>query len=496
MPPLLTRSLPASLGMFAGHLGHRFPAAAEALLSEFAAAAAPTEDSYARLFEYFLTGFLTYRSRLGAHARYPGLGSYNGPAMDRLEGYSRIAPLLAAWLHGGRPRILRLVDGRFADLVELLGSGVLAGTDPAGREYWGDIRHWQQSVVEAADIALSLWLTRALFWDELGGTERARIVAWLNQVNNKRIPDNNWHLFVVQVNAVLAALGESHDAEEMRRHYQRAKAFYRGEGWFRDGEMKDTPGYDFYNAWGFHYHLQWLRRIDPGWDADFIDEAFAAFVSGYRYLIGPEGLPMMGRSACYRMAAPAPLVFAQEARPDLVSPGQARRALDATWQHFIRRGAVRGGNVTQGYHGRDPRLLENYSGPASCLWSLRSLVAAFALPDEHAFWRAAPQPLPVEISDYRIVIGPPQWTVVGEHSSGRISILTGAGDDPTLQDPALRDRVAEFFSGKPRRPKNIAAKYHRARYESSDPYGTGCRHPTDAVTAAPTVTSPSARTKA
>lgn len=163
----------------------------------------------------------------------------------------------------------------------------------------------------------------------------------------------------------------------------------------------------------------------PDLDAAFIDEALREFVAVYRYFIGPAGLPILGRSACYRLAAPVPLVFAQAAAPPLVSAGEARRTLDVVWQRFITHGAVIRGNVTQGYYDEDPRLLEDYSGPASCLWSLRALVAAFALPDDGAFWEATPAPLPIERNDYRIAIAPPGWTLVGERTSGRICIETG-----------------------------------------------------------------------
>lgn len=451
----------------------RFPDAAEAWLNGFRSGTPPTRDDYAALFRYFVTGFLVRRSRLGAHADYVGMGSYNGPAMDRLEGFSRIAPLIAAWLHGGRPHRVALAEGTTVDLIDMLSEGIVAGTRPDSGEYWGDIHHWGQSIVEAADIALSLWLTRELIWEHLPYANRERIAHWLIQVNGKRIPDNNWHLFVAQVNAVLAALDMPHDADAMQFHYQRARRFYRGQGWFRDGEREDEPGYDYYNAWGFHYHLHWLRRIAPGLDSEFIDQAASEFVSTYRYFIGPTGLPILGRSACYRMAAPAPLILAQYYDDRPIPPGEARHALDAVWSYFIRKGAVRRGTVTQGYIKTDARLLEDYSGPASCLWSLRSLVAAFALPDSDAFWQAEPKPLPVEKGDYRVSIGPPGWSVTGDHATGTVTIETSSTASPTLEGYRLVDRLLDPLRRKPRRPKNIQAKYHRSRYDSTSPYGLG-----------------------
>ncbi len=396
------------------------------LLTDFVREGNPSAESYGRLFLYFLEGFLACRSPMGATARYPGMFSSNGRAMDDLEGFSRLAPMIAAWLHGGRPSDITLEGRGSVDLVDLLRTGIVAGTDPASREYWGDIKHWGQAVVEAADVALTLWLTKSQVWNGLAAAEQERIGRWLGQVNGKRIPDNNWHLFVAQVNAVLAALDQPSDPEEMQRHYLRARSFHIGDGWFKDGDMPGRPSFDYYNAWGFHYQLQWLRRIAPGLDPEFIDTALAEFVGNYKHFLGPRGFPMIGRSACYRMAAPVPLIFAQEDRRCAVSPGEARRALDVTWQYFIRNGALAQGNVTQGYFRADPRLLENYSGPASCLWSLRSLIVALSLRPDSPFWIAAPEPLPVERGDFELQLRQPGWTLIGNHKSPR-------GDDPDRQ---------------------------------------------------------------
>jgi hypothetical protein len=141
------------------------------------------------------------------------------------------------------------------------------------------------------------------------------------------------------------------------------------------------------------------------------------------------------------------------------------------WQYFLQHGAVERGSVTQGYFGSDPRLLEDYSGPASCLWSVRSLVAALALPDGTPFWKEPTQPLPVERGNYSITIPATGWTVSGSQSTGTITISTGRVGDPPLEVYSLLDRLRGLFSRLPHRPKNLAAKYGRASYDSNAPYG-------------------------
>jgi hypothetical protein len=286
------------------------------------------------------------------------------------------------------------------------------------------------------------------------------------------------------------------DADERKRRWERIEAFHLGRGWFRDG-----PGgaVDYYNAWGFHYALHWLRRIDPESVPASLDGILESFVDGYRHLLGPAGFPVMGRSVPYRLAAAVPLVLSQHppagsAEADqaaggkaprgpgrrVVSPGQARRALDATWQHFVRRGAVRGGTLTQGYHGPDPRLLDNYSGPAGPLWSLRSLVAAFALDSRDPFWSARPEPLPVEEGSFRVRLAEAGWTVEGDAGTGIVQIAVGgtegrdevkSGGRPIPLEPyPLPTRLRAAAHGRPLRPPNEEAKYGRRRYASTGPH--------------------------
>src|SRR5690606_41711400 len=94
-------------------------------------------------------------------------------------------------------------------------------------------------------------------------------------------------------------------------------------------------------------------------------------------LCGAHCVPIVGRSRSYRLVRPAPLVAAAVVAPGRIPPGEAMRALDATWSRFVPRGAVVEGRITQGICADDPALLDGYSGPGSCLWSLRSLLVAY-----------------------------------------------------------------------------------------------------------------------
>jgi hypothetical protein len=380
---------------------------------------------------------------------------------------------MAAWLHGGRPQHIALSDGRIVDVLDILRQGMVAGANPESPEYWGSIDSRDSRIVEAADIALAIWLTRPILWDELSEIQRQQLAAWLYGVNGKQTVDNNWHLFVVLVNVILDDLGMPANLNEARRRYDRFKSFHIGGGWFKDGPNGHV---DYYNAWGMHYSLYWIRRVAPGWDEKFLLNALAEFSGALKYFVGPTGIPIMGRSVCYRGAVAAPLVMASSDGAAVVSAGEARRALDIIWSFLVRNGGVVRGSVSQGYCSDDPRFLDSYSGPASCLWSLRSLVAAFVIPDNQLFWSESGEPLPVERGDFEFTITSIGWRIVGDHQTGDITLWIDANrgaTKPKIEPYALFWRITDGLICRSRRPENSRAKYGAEFYSSSKPF-TGC----------------------
>jgi hypothetical protein len=282
--------------------------------------------------------------------------------------------------------------------------------------------------------------------------------------------DSNWHLFPVLINRVLASLGYPTDDSLPPRHYARFKSFYVGGGWFSDG-----PGgrFDYYNAWGKHYALFWINQVDPCFDPAFLDASLGEFVRVYKYFFSPVGVPIMGRSICYRMATPAPLVAATMRNVGGISPGLARRALNCVWAYFIARGALRRGGITQGYWGEDWRLLDNYSGPGSSLWSTRSLTVAFYHPPQTKFWTAPEDPLPIEKYDYSLPIPAIGWEIRGRKVSAEVRIVKRGYAAPHFRPGHLALRLHDFtirLLGLPiRRPSNFGP-YERDTYSNLRPF--------------------------
>jgi len=426
---------------------------------------------YDTLFGYFLAGFLEFRTAAGERVYYPGYKGMRGHRIEGLEGFARTAPLLASWLASGRARVVP--DPRDAggtiDLVQLIREGLLAGTDPGAATYWGDIVDVDQRSVEAADVALVVWLTRDLIWASLRDDQRDHIAAWLRPIEDRQISPNNWLLFRVLVIEVLRSLGAPASPTASAQAYGQFKRLYRGSGWFDD----PPTGVDFYNSWAISYALFWIDQVNPALDRPFIREVLRASAELTLHLISRDGVPMMGRSICYRMAVPCPVLIQSLLEPQVLLPGLARRALDAIWLHFVRRGGLSQGAVTQGYYLADKRFLDRYSGPGSCQWSLRSLVLAFQNPQGSAFWTDRPKPLPVEQGDYRLDLPELGWQVEGRSATGEVLIIIPANNDKQsekIEEHSMWRRAVEIVFRKPHQPHNTHIKYGQRRYSSKTPF--------------------------
>jgi hypothetical protein len=429
------------------------------------------EERYYGLLSYLVSGFIYYRASDLAHVYYPGASSTHGAAIDAMEGFSRALPMISAWIYSGRPSVIHNFFGQEIDLLKVAREGLIAGTNPKSKGFWGDISDSDQRIVEAADIALSIWLLRDHLWPQLALLEKEMISRWLLSVNGKAIPDNNWHLFPVMVNEVLFSLDYVGDQMLSQVHYARLKSFYLGNGWFSDGPEGEI---DYYNAWCIHYSLFWINLINPKLDPDFIDSSLNDFVRNYKYFFSPDGIPIAGRSICYRMAAPSPLIAAATKQMNGVSSGIARRALDCVWKYFIKMGAIHHGKITQGYWQEDLSLLDNYSGPGSSLWSTRSLALAFYSPPCSRFWTEPLENLPVEQNDYTVLIPEINWEIRGSKLTKEIQIIKINNADNFFKKDEEKNsvftRFLVFVLGLPYRSQDKHNRNKLHQYSSLYPF--------------------------
>lgn len=426
-------------------------------------------ERYEALFKYFFKGYMEYKSPKGALVYYPGENSSKGARMNALEGFARFFPLAGAFMSSTKDLPIN-IDGENHQLSILFKNAIIYGTNPNHSEYWGEIGDSDQRMVEAADIALGLWLSRDYIWSNLNKKDKKQIVNWLMHAENKQFVDNNWNLFPITIFKVLEALGADIPknisySEELYKNYK--SNAYKGEGWFYD----EPSGFDYYNGWAIHYSLFWLTQIDPDFDTDFIKKSNIEFVEFYKHLFSRNGFPMMGRSVCYRGAAPAPIVAGAILSPEIISPGLALNAMDSSWKYFIENNALKAGKVTQGFFKEDLSLLDGYSGAGSCLWSLRSLILSFYADSKISFFENPKEPLPIEISDYVVrnnIIG---WKIIGNNKSGKILLEienNDLGSIYPLIKYGIRNEIKESIVRRPCRPDNHKALYENRFYSNQN----------------------------
>jgi len=449
---------------------HSWSKVDQQIKNDFLSTSLDEQERYNKLFSYLITGLGYYASSDFSYVYYPGAISTHGHEVDAMEGFCRIMPMIGAWIHSGRPTKIHDFWGKEVNLLEFAKKGLIAGTNPQSKGFWGFIGDRDQRIVEASDVALSIWLLRDHLWSDLSMREKNLISKWLLSANGKYIHDNNYQLFPVMINEVLLSLGYPGDISLSRKHYERLKSFYRGNGWFSDGPNGE---FDYYNAWCIHYSLFWINLINPKLDSDFISEALNDFVRSYKYFFSTKGFPIMGRSICYRMATPFPLVAAATLQLDSIDPGVARRILDCVWKYFVRKDALRLGTITQGYWHKDAFLLENYSGPGSSHWSTRSLTIAFYNPPNAKFWVGPQGKMPVEKEDYSIFIPEIQWEVRGSKLTKEVQIIKINNAGNLYQGEKNRTLLNRFFIsglGLPYRSEDRYNRYKLYRYSSLYPY--------------------------
>ncbi|HXW70606.1 MAG TPA: DUF2264 domain-containing protein [Methylocella sp.] len=428
----------------------------------------PSIDEYDTLVRYFMHGFISSSTHDYSLIHYAGLPGMAGYTVNGLEGFARTSPLFAAWIYSGRPaKVVDPQTGKLVDLIDVLRRGILSGTDPLSQNYWGDIKSNDQRILETADISRLLWLTKEPIWFKLSDIERKKVADWLLQVNNAKITNrNNWILSPIIVNGFLKSVGYEKDADYSA--YFEFEQNYLESGWFADGPRGRV---DYYNAWSISYDLYWIHLFDPALDSEFIKDALLNSGRLTSLLISPEGIPMMGRSICYRTGIPSAIIAGAFVSQASLSPSLARRALDVTWHYFISHNVLRDGTLTMGYFETDPKIVENYSGPGSCHWGLRSLILAYMARPTDKFWQDAPASLPVEIGDYRLEFPKLGWVITGNQATKDITITISKNTNDNVYVEPFSDyrKLFEELMHRPMRPSNEDLKYTLHAYSAKTP---------------------------
>ena len=334
----------------------------------------------------------------------PGPRSHHGQTADELEGFTRSFIMAAPWLATSAADGYEL-DGDHYDVAGFYRAGILAGTDPANSEYWGDPVDYAQHLVEMASLSWGLWQARARIWARFSDAERTQVAAYLLACTKVKYHENNWLLFNVVTNAVLKRLGMPYSQEQIDTNLVFCEGMYLGDGWYQDGNV---PRIDYYNAWAFHYYyLMWVvldGESKPEMARKHVGRA-EEFLASFSHFMASDGAtPCFGRSEIYRFAFIAPIALLALAGGDgssLASDagssklfGSLRTVAGLGLKWFLTKPILSAdGLLSLGYVGACSDMLEHYSCGGSPYWAAKAF-NLLALPSDHPFWHCAEEPLP------------------------------------------------------------------------------------------------------
>lgn len=308
----------------------------------------------------------------------------NAPKV-KMSGYARplfgIVPLVA----GG---------GAFDDW-DRYRRGLVAGTDPDHDDYWGPLEDSCQQFVEFAPVGFALACTPEHLWEPLDVDEKAQVATFLEKINTFELPDDNWLFFQVLTNLGLREVGRGEEGESTRSALDRLESFALPGGWYRDGYKRTR---DYYIAWAMHtYGLVYavLNGEDDPERASRFRKRARSFAQDYRDWFDGRGRALpYGRSLGYRFAQASfwgALAYARE-NP---FPWPEIRGL---WQRNINWWLDQpifepDGTLSVGYrYSSSKPTTERYMTRSAVYWALKAFLP-LALPDNHPFWQADPEPL-------------------------------------------------------------------------------------------------------
>ncbi|KAL4916372.1 hypothetical protein BDW62DRAFT_202700 [Aspergillus aurantiobrunneus] len=292
--------------------------------------------------------------------------------------------------------------------VESWINGLQAGTDPDAPEYWGDLRSFDQRMVEMESIAVALLVAPDAFVRSMSDAGKRNLVNWLQQINSHRMPQNNWLWFRVFVNLALTkSLGVPRHRvqDQIYADLNTLDTFQIGEGWSSDGLWSNERKQADYYSGSFAIQFAQLLYVRFAGDEDVeraqhYRHSARDFASVFWRYFGTDGAAIpFGRSMTYRFAFAAFWSAAACANVEHPAPlanigsikGMVLRHL-RWWSKYPDIFNV-DGTLNIGFTYPNMYLSENYNSPQSVYWCLKTFIVLM-MPEAHEFWRAPELPHP------------------------------------------------------------------------------------------------------
>ena len=313
-----------------------------------------------------------------------------------LEAVGRLLCGLAPWLEGAASNdpAEEALRTRYREWARL---AIKYGCDPKSPDALNFGTN-QQSLVDAAFLALAVVRAPNELWEKLDGASKENLIRSLVATRKIQPGQNNWLLFSAIIEGLFAKYGQPCDESRIEYALQQHQQWYKGDGLYGDGPQFH---WDYYNSFVIQPML--LNLLDSvsssgHWETLLatIEARAVRYAAIQERLISPEGrFPAIGRSLAYRYGAFHHLAEMSLRRqlPEGVHPAQVRCALTAvmTRMHDAPGTFDSKGWLTIGFDGHQPSIGEKYISTGS-LFLCSAAWLPLGLPPSDPFWNAPAEP--------------------------------------------------------------------------------------------------------
>lgn len=250
-----------------------------------------------------------------------------------------------------------------------------------------------QPLVDAAFIAQSFLRAPSALWEPLSNTAKQNFIKEFKALRRVKPGANNWVLFAAIIETFLLAIDEQYDEERINNAISKINEWYKGDGWYGDGEHFH---FDYYNSYVIQPMLVdvlnvLVKKGKRGHDSyDLAIKRMQRYSDFLERLVSPEATyPAFGRSITYRVAVFQPLsqLALMEMLPTHITAPQVRSVLTAVMKRMFQQpGIFTKDNWLQlGFAGHQPSVADSYSNTGSMYLASAAFLPLGLSPD-HLFW--------------------------------------------------------------------------------------------------------------
>jgi hypothetical protein len=318
--------------------------------------------------------------------------------------------------------------------------GFIGGTEPKGQNYWGEVKDYDQRMVEMAAIALSLLLCPDEYWKPLEASEKENLITWLNSINKRKIPQCNWLYFRILVNLAFEKLGrKEYDKEQVEKDFAIIDSWYAGDGWY-----VDEVQFDYYNPFAFQYYSLVYYAFKKDEDRERclqIKERVTEFAQQFIHYCNDEGgFVPYGRSLTYRIGMSAFFSACAFANIEVFSWGIMKGIVLRNLRWWFAKPILdRDGLLTIGYVNPSLLVSDYYNAPGSPYWGLKTFLV-LALKEDHPFWSCEELPLP-KLARTKVLKNP---KAIMQRTSDDDTVLLNGGQYPLCHHMHVAEKYAKF----------------------------------------------------